>query len=588
MKPSLLAELQRRNVIRAGLLYAGVIWALSQGLAQVLPVFDVPNQVVRWLIVAGIAGFPFWLAFAWFFELTPEGLKLERDVAPHASITPQTGRKLDFLIIGVLAVAVVLLLTDRFVHRGGSGAAPSDKSIAVLPFTNLSSDKEQEYFSDGIAEDLLNLLTKVPNLRVIARASSFSFKGRQVAIADIASALNVATLLEGSVRKSGDQVRISVDLIRASDGTQLWSETYDRRLDDIFKVQDEIAAAVVGKLRIALLGAVPTARPVDPRVYPLILKAQALIDQGSAPSDTQAVAILQQALALTPDEPRAWSELGRVYLIQTLSAERPVPEGSRLAKEALRKTLALDPADARASANLGRVLTDLDNAPAEAAAYYQKALELAPGDLYVINGTGAFMLSLARLDEAERLMEYRAAHDPANPIAQGNLCLTYYFRQRWDQTIAACRAALALSPAYAGSHALIGFALLEGKGDAAAALKEFEAETEELTHLNGLSLALYTLNRKAESDAALASLSTHQQDGSFYVAAVYAWRGEADQAFAWLDKAAANQDPNLTSLPVEPMFERLHADPRWLPLLRKQGRTAEQLAQIEFKVTLPQ
>jgi TolB-like protein/tetratricopeptide (TPR) repeat protein len=589
MKPSLYAELKRRNVIRAGLLYIGVVWALSQGLAQVLPVFDVPNQVVRWLIVAGMAGFPFWLAFAWFFELTPEGLKLERDVAPDASITPQTGRKLDFLIIGVLGVAVVLLLTERLVHRNSAPAAAPDKSIAVLPFVDMSQAKDQEYFSDGIAEDLLNLLVKVQNLQVAARTSSFSFKGKNLPIPEIAQALHVANVLEGSVRKSGGQVRISAQLVRAADGYEIWSQTWDRKLDDVFAIQDEIAAAVVSQLKVKLLGEVPTARPVDARAYPLILQAQALIDQGSPAADTQAIAVLQQALAIAPDESRAWAGLGRVYLNQSLFGERPAAEGSRLAKEASRRALALDPSDARASANLGRTLADLDNQPAAAAPYFQRALELAPGDLYVVNSTSAFLITLGRLDEARRAYEYRAARDPANPIAFGNLGLSLYFTGHWDQAIADCRTALALSPGYTQAHFYIGTALLLGKNDAAGALAEFQAETDELTRMQGMPLALYALHRKAEADAALADLiGRHGQDAPFYVATVYAWRGDIDSAFEWLDKAAAARDPQLYTAASEPLLGKLHQDPRWPLLLHKLGKAPEQLAQIEFKMTLPQ
>ena len=224
--------------------------------------------------------FPFWIAFAWFFEFTPEGLKLEREVVPGESIVQHTGRKLDVAIIVVLAVAVVFLLTDRFVlhHRvnaDGVTIPEIDKhpSIAVLPMVNLSNEKDNEYFSDGISEELLNLLAKVPELRVIARTSSFSFKGKNTPIQEIARKLQVAALLEGSVRESGDKVRITVQLIRAKDSSHLWSQTYDRQLDDIFKVQDEIAANVVDKLKITLLGSVPTARRIDPRVYPAILCA---------------------------------------------------------------------------------------------------------------------------------------------------------------------------------------------------------------------------------------------------------------------------------------------------------------------------
>ena len=310
---SFLAELKRRNVIRVAIGYVAVSWLLLQAGALMFSAFDLPNTAVRGLFAVLVIAFVPALVFAWVYELTPEGLRRTSEVDHGDSISHLTGRKLDFLVIGVLAAAVALLLIDKFalaprreaaqvkaalesakappassatpIAAGAvaDGAIPEidkDPSIAVLPFANMSSDKEQEYFSDGMTEELLNLLAKVPKLRVIARTSSFAYKGKEAPIAEIARALKVAAVLEGSVRKSADHVRITVQLIRAIDSSHLWSETYDRTLDDIFKTQDEIAAAVVGQLKIKLLGAVPTAKPVDPKTYPLLLQAAALLGQG--------------------------------------------------------------------------------------------------------------------------------------------------------------------------------------------------------------------------------------------------------------------------------------------------------------------
>src|SRR5215470_16129645 len=285
------AELKRRNVIRATILYVGAVWALAQGIAQLGPSLSAPEWATRWFLVAAGIGFPFWIAFAWFYEFTPEGLKRESEIDRAESITRHSGRKLDFAIIGVLAVAVVLLLTDRFVLRHGvneTTAAPiGEKSIAVLPFVNMSEDKANEFFSDGISEELLNLLSKVPQLQVAAHTSSFSFKGKQIEIPEIARQLHVANVLEGSVRKSGDQVRITAQLIRANEGYHLWSETYDRKLDDIFKIQDEIAGEVVKQLKVTLLGAAPTVRQTNPKAYALYLQAVQLGRQRTPEAFTQ-------------------------------------------------------------------------------------------------------------------------------------------------------------------------------------------------------------------------------------------------------------------------------------------------------------
>jgi TolB-like protein len=257
---SFIAELKRRNVFRVAIAYVAVGWLVLQVAALLLPAFELPNAYLKALIGAFAIGFIPALVLAWVYELTPEGLKRESEVDRTQSVTHLTGRKLDFLVIGVLGAVVVLLLLDKFVlaprvtarvaaAAPGAAAVPAaDASIAVLPFIDLSQAKDQEYFSDGLSEELLDLLAKVPNLRVIARTSSFSFKGKNADIATIAAALKVAHVLEGSVRKSGNTLRITAQLIRTADSSHVWSETYDREMTDIFKVQDEIAAAVGGGL----------------------------------------------------------------------------------------------------------------------------------------------------------------------------------------------------------------------------------------------------------------------------------------------------------------------------------------------------
>jgi TolB-like protein len=238
----LIAELKRRNVLRAAVLYAGAVWAFGQGLSQFSPALSLPDWVTRWFLIACIIGFPFWIAFAWFYEFTPSGLKRESEIDPFDSIAHSTGRKLDFWIIGVLTVAVVLLLTNQFVQRKNVNAlvAVSGQSIAVLPLTNESGDKDQQYFSDGLSEDLINALSQFSGLKVIGRNSSFQFRDSKDDTKTIGAKLGVAHLLEGSVRRAGDVVRISAELINAGDGSTLWSQHYDRPYTDLFKLQDDI------------------------------------------------------------------------------------------------------------------------------------------------------------------------------------------------------------------------------------------------------------------------------------------------------------------------------------------------------------
>jgi tetratricopeptide (TPR) repeat protein len=267
---------------------------------------------------------------------------------------------------------------------------------------------------------------------------------------------------------------------------------------------------------------------------------------------------------------------------------RPLSEGARLAEEALKKAVTLDPNDAMTYVLLGFLYSQLQNDRAAAAPFYEKALALDPRDVRVIGGAGVFLENLGRLDEASALLGYQVTHDPANPNAYNNLGSVYYFAGRWDQAIAAGRTVLALSPGFAQEHSSIGTVMLLAKGDAADALKEIQAESDDIGKTSAMAMALYTLGRKAESDAALAALiAQHANDSAFFIATVFAWRGEVDGAFEWLDKAIAAQDSNLATIHLEPLFANLHKDPRWLPLLHKLGQAPEQLAKIEFKVTLP-
>ncbi len=587
---SLFGELKRRNVIRAAILYLGAVWALAQGISQLGPPLGAPEWMLRWFLVAAGIGFPFWIAFAWFYEFTPEGLKRESEIDRAESITRHTGRKLDFAIIGVLTVAVVLLLTDRFVLRHGvnetTAVAIAENSIAVLPFVNMSEEKANEYFSDGISEELLNLLAKIPQLKVAARTSSFSFKGKGVEIPEIARQLRVANVLEGSVRRSGDQLRITAQLVRAAEGYHLWSETYDRKMDEIFKIQDEIAGEVVKELKVKLLGAAPKVRTTDPKAYALFLQGRELGRQQTAEAFVKSDALFRQVLEIDPRYAPAWDELARnfrnKYGMGLLSSQ----EGYARAREAAEKALAIDPEYAPAPAQLGTIAM-YENDLAGAARHFQRALALDRTDLDVLRSTTAFLQSLGRLDEALALHEAVVRRDPVNVTALYNL--GYFQRQarRCDAAIASLRTVLSLSPGRGGAHYQLETALVE-KGDAAAALAEIEQEKNEVLRMVGLPLAYCALGRKADADAALhALIAKYEKDWSYNIAYVYAFCGQSDKAFEWLDKAVAYQDAGLSEIVPQTLFAKIHSDPRWLPFLRKLGKAPEQLAQIKFKVTLP-
>ncbi|HSV16178.1 MAG TPA: tetratricopeptide repeat protein, partial [Tepidisphaeraceae bacterium] len=565
MKSSLFAELRRRNVLRAGAFYIAATWALAQGIAQLGPAVGLPEWATRWFLVAAIIGFPFWIAFAWLFEFTPEGIKRERNVEPHESITHHTGRKLDFAIIGVLAIAVVLLATDRFVLHFGVKAdtAISAQSIAVLPFVDMSQSKDQEYFSDGISEELLNLLAKIQTLHVAARTSSFSFKGKDLPIPEIAKTLHVANVLEGSVRKAGDRIRITAQLIRAADGYHVWSQTWDRELDDIFKIQDEIAGKVVEELKVTLLGAAPKARTTDPEAYALYLQAIQLGRQGTAEAYQRSDALYRKVLTIDARYAPAWSSLGANLSNEAGQGLLPAKQGYAEAREAATKALAIDPEYAPAHARLGRIAMYGDNDLAAAAEHFKHAVALDPADLDVMRNSAVLLSNLGRLNEALALDDAVVRRDPVNVSALFNLGLYQRMGGRIDAAITSFRTVLSLSPGSGNAHAQLGTALLL-KGQASDALAEIEQETSEVDKMISLPMAYHALGRKAESDAALAALiAKYEKDSPYNIAYVYAYCGEVDNAFAWLDKAVEYGDSGLAEIVSENLLDNIHADPRW-------------------------
>jgi TolB-like protein/Flp pilus assembly protein TadD len=625
---SLFEELKRRNVIRMAGLYVVGAWLITQVAGTVLPMFGAPDWIGRSIVALLAIGFVPTMLVSWIYELTPEGLKRESEVDRNASITSLTGRRIDRSITVLLVLALAYFAVDKFVLAPGRNAreiasavdqanvasaakgsaapktaastgvaatgSPSipsieqDPSIAVLPLQDLSQGKDQEYFSDGITEELLDLLAKVPKLRVIARTSSFSYKGKDTPISDIARVLHVAAVLEGSVRKSGDKVRITVQLIRANDSSHLWSETYDRTLDDIFKVQDEIAAAVVDKLRISLLGAVPTAKPVDPRIYPLILQANALIAQNNEAGNKQARILCEQAVATVPGEVRAWDALALVSLNQVAASEQSIEEGLPHVRAAIERALTLDPDDPTAHSLAGRITDVYDRDFVSAAAHYQRALSLDPTNSDVLYNAAVFLAGVGKVDAGITVMRYLAAHDPASARVHYRLGDLLSRARKYDEAIASMRVALALSPQYNGAHNIISASLI-AKGDAAGALTDAQAESSETWRAISLAAAYYALGRKTEADAALSDvIAKLGTEASYNIAYTYAFRGEADKAFEWLDKADQYNDGGLSEIVYEPFFDNIRSDPRWLPFLRKVGRAPEQLAKVEFKVTLPQ
>lgn len=456
--------------------------------------------------------------------------------APRGAVAVSRPRRrmMPIAMVGLAVLVVAAVVAMIFSGPGGAApvldAAAREPSIAVLPFVNLSADKDKEYLSDGISEDLSNLLARIPELQVTARTSAFSFKGKDVAIPEIARQLHVAHVLEGSVRMSGNQMRITAQLIDAATDKQLWSETYDRKLDDVFAIQDEIAADVVNQLQVKILGSTPKARHTDPEAYALYLQAVQLTRKRSAEAFAQGDALLARVLEIDPRYVPALAQVAGNAINEVTIGMVPKEQGHPRAREAAMKALEIDPEYARAHASLGS-LAIFQADIAAAAEHFERALELDPTDLVVLGNSSAVLKGLGRLNDAIALDEAVVRRDPVNTSWLFNLASAQNWAGRYDDAIGSLHAVLTLNPGFAGSHLVLGEALL-GKGDAAGALVEIEQETHEAFKMIGLPMAYHALGRKADSDAALAALiEKWGKDAPYDVAYVYAFRGEADSAF---------------------------------------------------------
>ena len=465
--------------------------------------------------------------------------------------------------------------TTSLAAAAGVPAQPtiSEKSIAVLPFVDMSEKKDQEYFSDGLSEQLIDMLTKIPELRVPARTSSFYFKGKQTTIQDIAKALSVAHVLEGSVRKSGNHLRITAQLVRADNGYHLWSETYDRQLDDVFKVQDEIAGAVVKALKISLMGgSLPESTGTQNiEAYNLYLQARSMLRHANEPADYERVVeYLRRAVDADPQFANAWALLSRALIGEALSSDVPnhqlIEEARRTAKQALKLNSALSGPHLAYGSILWGVDLDIRGADAE----FQQALKLDPNSPDALRWADTLPMYRGQFDKALELAQKSIAIDPVDAGVYLDLTLIYYFAGKYPEALAAYRKMLDLDP---GSYRneIVAFILL-AKGDAAAALSEIESHKEVRKNCSCLVLAYDALGRKGEADAALANLEKHHaNDTAYEIGLVYANRGELDQAFGWFDRAYRQRETVLFNLKFSPWTKNLRSDPRFNALLRKLG-----------------
>ena len=573
-------ELKRRNVLRAAAFYAASTWLLVQVTTQVFPFFHIAEWVVRWIVVASIIGFPFAMLFSWVYEWTPQGLQRESEIASNESITRQSGKKLDRWIIAILALAVVLLLADKLVlpkaaNPGFDKAATSDNSIAVLPFLNMSSDKEQDYFSDGLSEELLNQLAQIPQLRVIARTSSFSFKGKEVDVATIAKALNVANVLEGSVRKSANTLRITAQLVRTSDSSNLWSQTYERQMTDVFKVQDEIAADVVAALKVKLLPTqqlTKTQRTGNPEAYEHYLLGIDISRRDRLEASQLAAAEFQKAITLDPGYANAYAMLSIAQARGADLASSPAQRAKEI-KQALAtidQAITLAPDLALGYSRRGYLRYTRAWDWQGAAADFKRALALDPNNAELLASYSQSLFFNGHHEEAIALARKATVIDPLSLDIWHNLGLLLFCSGQDGEARLAWQRAFDINPGARWPNYLVGYLdLKDGKHE--SALAHFRASDEPF-RLTGTAMLEHTLGHAPESEQALDLLKKKYAAGSaFQIAAVYAWRGEKDLAFEWLDRAYDQHDAGMPRLRYDPTLATLHDDSRFAALVKRMG-----------------
>jgi TolB-like protein/Tfp pilus assembly protein PilF len=575
------AELKRRNVYKVAVAYIVAGWALSQGIAQVFPVFDVPNWAIRAIVLLIILGFPIAVVFAWFFEITPEGIK--RTEVADAAHQQSRGKAWIYVVVIGAIVSIGLFLLGRYsaaTYDAASArtepAAIPVKSIAVLPFENLSDDKNTAYFSDGITEEILNALAQIPNLKVAARRSAFQFKGNDLDLRKIGQALGVAHILEGSLQKAGDQVRINVQLVDVQSGLQAWSEKYDRKLDNVFAVEDEIAKAIATRLRVQLTGGAGQPLVVDstnnPQAHELYLRGLTLL-AARGPGLREASDLFQQTVKLDASYAQAWGALAITELLLPSygldSFDASLPRGESAAQRAL----SLDSNTASAYVAVGLANTFRCRWP-EADQAFRRALVLAPGDAEAVNQYAQFLSAIGQLEPGLREIERAQQLDPLSPIIGVIHAGALAALRRDDAAEAQIKSILAAHPEFEAAHNWGACQFIDRK-----MYPEAEAELRSLGKLKGQNedtkaLLVRGMAEPAQRVAAVNSLETSpdnadiRQDAIWYAFYLVSL-GERGRALDELEIYSVKHNSAFAGWLWNRGFDPLRDEPRFKAVLAK-------------------
>jgi len=570
---NLLKEARRRRVFRTIGLYIIGAWLVVQIALAVFPALSISETAIRYIWTAALLGFPLAVVFGWRYDI--RGGRVERTASTRTDVSLSLGRG-DFLLLGALGVIATAILASSLWEisttkpEQGASFVPTDvdiNSVAVLPFLNMSSDPEQEYFSDGITEEVLNLLVKIPELKVTSRTSVFSFKGQSIDIPTVAQKLGVAHILEGSVRRAGDRIRITAQLIEARNDVHLWSETYERQLDDIFAIQDEIAREVVEALHIQLLGDAPVAASTNTEAYNLYLRGKHFAAQRGREAWESSVKAYQGSIAFDANFAAPWAGLSVVLRMQGQSGIADRQEAMEASRRAAMRALELDNELAEAWLSLAKIQFDYDWDWSSAEVTIRKALEYGPQDAPVLRTATWIALALGDAERAMGLAQLAVDLDPLDFSGLTNLAMAHWALGQLEEEERTYWRILELYP---DAHSINSFlaAALAQQGRPEEGLQYIDFESKGMWHRSMSIMVLHRLGRHEEEQPIRQKMvDDYSQTWPAGIAMTYAWHGDRDKAFEWLDIAFERRSLYMTNLLVNPWLVPLHIDPRWEELL---------------------
>ncbi|MCG2429541.1 tetratricopeptide repeat protein [Aequorivita xiaoshiensis] len=572
-------ELKRRNVFKGTVSYLIFSWVLLQVISILGPIINAPIWFGKMILIILIVLLPVWICISWFFEITTDGIKKTKNVPKEKSITQKTGQKLNTFIIAFLAIAIILLFVDRFRLRSENKEnaialeTKADKSIAVLPFSDMSPNQQQEYFADGLAEEVLNSLAKINELQVTSRTSAFSFKNKNIDLQEIARTLNVSYILEGSVRTQDSIIRVNVNLVETDGDNNIWSQTWEKELTNIFQIQNEIAEAVAENLQLRILdNIIPSVTESNTDAYALFLEGRYIYQNNyNVESLLKSERLLKQSLAIDSTYAAALITLGNIYHSQNNYGIIDYETGKKLTYDVAEKAIKADSTYAEIYAFMSLLSLEYENDIGKAGKLAQKALQLDPNNETALHRASEVALLRGNTEEAIAIHKRVIKIDPVNASNYYSLANTYYMANNFKEAEKHIEESIRLNPNQDVAYSLYALILINQE-KYNQALEVIKKEPLVGFRLHTEAIIYHFLGDHEKTETAIMKLiADHEKSWSYQIAATYAVLEKEDKMYYWLEKAHANKDLGLIELPNEPMFEAYRNQARFKDFIKKLG-----------------